>query len=471
MQIAIYFTAIWFLLTMIGWGLVKYNKLPFIRLDQPHHKLFVTLEALTLVIAICFHKQANPSPLAITVSIFLLLIGWINSHQNLLFWFFNGTQRRLLLQRINLFFEGSSYTQNVYFVGDWFQIVAIALIWNSIISLAICCIIYPTLVFILSEIRTRSIKKTDKEFVHMKNEAWRYVVSFVLRGAIAILIPIGLFAILHRDWAIFFGTVQDATNLITTLAQVETTVFALVITFLFLLVEFTNSAYSPRLVKSFVRHWSFVQMVCCAFLSITTKFLLIANMARFVKLGSIPSTSEVVDWALLITILSILSYIIFIRAVIDLMQPETIVHEILSKFDNEWMEIVRRNWSEKNRLETLSLSDDPMILFERYLSTAIQRADFYSTKIALFMMKERISRIVGKDDGAIIDNYLFNRIGNVIGALAQSRSDAGLEILCDEISTIVTPSPEVIKNDDSGHVSFSRRKSILDENCRKRYRF
>ena len=332
MSTAFYLTIIWFSITLLVLTIEKYYKVPFLKLNDRQNILLLAFEVLAISIAIYFNDGKGSSPYFVLIASFLFLVGWINSHQNLLFRLFKGSQKRTWLQWINLFFEGSPYVQNIYFVGDWLQIVAIALVWNSIASIAICCVIYPAVAYILSEKNTRNFNKTSDQSEHIKNEAWGYVMRFLARSFIAILLLVGLFAISQRDLTIFFGTIQDATNLITTLAQVETTVFALVITFLFLLVEFTNAAYSPRLVKSFFNHWSFRQMVSCAVASIVIKFLLIANLARYVNLGNISNTSEVVDWALLFTILSVLSYIIFIRIVINLMQPEAIAYQILNEF-------------------------------------------------------------------------------------------------------------------------------------------
>jgi len=91
-----------------------------------------------------------------------------------------------------------------------------------------------------------------------------------------------------------------------------------------------------------------------------------------------------------------------------------------------------------------------MILFERYLATTIERGDIYSTKAALVLLRDKISSVMNKDDGAIIDGYLFNRMGNIVDILANSYSDLGLEIYCDIISEITILSVDVIKNSETG---------------------
>ena len=113
------------------------------------------------------------------------------------------------------------------------------------------------------------------------------------------------------------------------------------------------------------------------------------------------------------------------------------------------MRVVRQNWSERNRPQGYILhEDDPMILFERYLATTIERGDIYTTKNALAMLRDRVSQIIDRhgDDGEIIDKYLSSRLENVVNTLAHNHSDSTLEILTDVVFEITTPSPKVIKN-------------------------
>ena len=453
MSNAFYITVIWFSITLLAFVIAKYQKIAFPKLNQIHILLFLILEILSIAIAIYFNNNDASSSLYILIAaIFFILVGWIKSHQILLLKLFKGPKMRPWLWRINLLIEGSEYSQNIYFLGDWFQIVAIALIWKSLPSLMISCVIYPASVYIFSVINTRDFnrKLTDKSEL-VKNEAWINFTKTVFRNIVVVLLLLFPYAVEQRDLTLFFGSFQESLNLITTLAQVEATVLALVITFLFVLVEFTNAAYSPRLVKSFVRQWSFKLMVFLASLSIVVKFSLVANAARYIKLSEIPNYSILIDFVLLLTIFSVLGYFLFIKDIINLMQPETIAEQVLTKFDLNWIDVVRRNWTEHNRVERLILSDDdPMIIFERYLATTIERGDIYSTKVALVLMRDKISRMMNKDDGAIIDEYLFNRIGNIVDLLADRHSDLSLEIFCDILNEITAPSTDVLKSSETG---------------------
>lgn len=429
-----------------------YHKTALSKLNQRYNILFLILEVFAIIIAIYFNNGINPSSYILIAAIFLLFVGLIKSQQSLLLRFFRGTKKRQWLRRINSLIEGSEHSQNIYFLGDWFQIVAIGLVWNSLFSLLISCVAYPTVAYIISSIETRSFNAniTD-ETPYKKNEVWMSFVGKTIRGIVIALLPLIPWAITIRDLRLFFGTLQDAVNLITTLSQVEATVFALVVTFLFVLVEFTNSAYSPRLVKSFTSRLSFKSLISFVFASIVIKFLLLANVSLYIDLAGTPDNSVLMDWTILLTILSVFGYYIFIRDIINLMQPDAIAKQILTKFDQSWIEVVRRNWMKQNRVERLILSgEDPMILFERYLATTIERGDIYSTKVALILMRDKISSITHKDDGVIIDEYLFNRIGNIIDVLANKHSDLGLEIFCDIVHEITTPSVDVLKNSKSG---------------------
>lgn len=456
MSIALILTLVWFFIMMFSLGLTRYLKIALPKVNQWHNILILILEVLAIAFAIYFNKGINPSLYILFAAIFLLLVGWIKSHQSLLLRFFKGTKKRPWLWRINLLIEGSEHSQNIYFLGDWFQVLAIALVWNSILSLIISCVMYPILVYIFSSVNTRNFnRKVTNKSELIKNEAWanfiKTALGNIIRSIFIILFLITPIAVMKREWIIFFGTPGDAINLITTLAQVEATVFALVITFLFVLVEFTNSAYSPRLVRSFTNQWPFKLMVLFAFTSITTKFWLMANVPRYINLQTVSENNILIDWTLILTALSVLFYFVFIRDTINLMQPEAIARQILVNFDEEWIGIVRKNWKNRHRIERVTLYDnDPMILFERYLATTVERGDIYSTKTSLALMGDRISHIMDKDDGPIIDNYLYSRLGHIVNNLAASHSDLGLEIFCGVISVITSPSSIVLKSSDVG---------------------
>jgi hypothetical protein len=452
MPIAFYLTAIWFFATLFGVGVKKYHKASFPKLNNRRNILLLALEVLALLSAIYWNVKTSFSPYILIVAVFLLFTGYIKSHQGLLLALLKGVKKRPWVWRINFVFEGTEHSQNIYFLGDWLQIIAIAFIWNSLFSLALSCFVYPVVVYILSSINTREFnKKVTGKSELIRNETWANFKQAAFRSFTIALIPLLPFAIAKRDVVLFFGTFQNAYDLISTLAQVEATVLALVITFLFVLVEFTNAAYSPRLVKSFVRHWSFTLMLTLASVSIFIKFTLMANVTRFLVLSDTPKESLMLDLILILTIVSVLGYFVFIRNVVQLMQPEAVAKQILSGLDNSWIENIRKNWHKRNKPEQLSLLyEDPMVLFERYLATTIERGDVHSTKLALVLMRDKISRIEDKDDGAVIDSYLHNRIGNIVDILVNKQADLSLQIFCEVIGEITTPSVIVIKNSPSG---------------------
>lgn len=458
MPYALLLTLIWATLAIPVFGFKRYYKISLPKVNQWRNVLLLTLEVVAITSALFSNNENSLSPYVLFAATFLLLIGWIKSHQDLLLQFFKGAKKRPWLWRLNLLIEGNRHSQSLYFLGDWYQIIAIAIVWNSVLSLAICCVVYPVTVYIFSVINTRSFnKKVNDESELIKNEMWtnfaKTIFRNISRSIVLVLFVITPFAIMRRDWTIFFGTSQDAINLVTTLVQVEATVFALVITFLFVLVEFTNSAYSPRLVRSITNQWTFRLMAIAAITSIITKIWLLANVSRYIDAQDVSSRNIAVDWTLTLTAFSVLCYFIFIRDTINLMQPEAIARQILTNFNEEWMKLVRRNWKERNRIERLALSDndnDPMILFERYLAATIERKDIYSTKAALALMGDRVSHIMDKNDGVVVDNYLYNRLGHVVNALADSHSDLGLEIFCGVISVVTNPSPIELKNSDIG---------------------
>jgi hypothetical protein len=472
-----YVAIMWILLILFSGSMAKFKLIPFPTIKKRRNIILFVLELIALSVPIFYgsghfiqlFQTKTPqwfplpfypttrivtSPYIIIIALFLLIAGWVISYQRLLLKFLKAHKKRPWLWKINYLVGGNRNSQNIYFFGDWLQIAAISLIRTSFVSLFLCFVFYLFLVFMFTLSDTkRHNKHVSDESDRIKNEAWGRFIKIVPRiisrsitFSLFIIIPI---AIQKRDLPIFFGTTSDATNLVTTLAQVEATVFALVITFLFVLVEFTNSAYSPRLIKSITKQFQFRRMSLSALLSIAVKFWLLANVPLYIGNGSNPRNNLLIDWSLVLTAFSVISYVLFIRYTLNLMQPEFIAKQILAKFDQNWMQSIRKNWAKRNRHQRYILyMDDPMIPFERFLAKTIERGDIYSTKVALLSFNEKISDSMNIDDGGTVDNYLFGQMGNIIDILSNTNSETSLELFCGIVGDLTIPSEKVIKQSD-----------------------
>jgi len=417
------------------------------KLEKKRNRLFLALETLPLGLIVLYHEENQNSYFLIAGTI-LLSIGWIEANNSILYRKYKSKKLRLWIRTLNSIFIGGKYT---YFWGDWIQLFGLSLIWMSSISIFTIIIIYPLTVLILSfayhKERNKKFENTD-EFIRYQTH--KDLLFLIGRHFILIIIPLSLWGVIQQDISIFSGSYEDAIRLITTLAQVEATLLALVIAFLFVLVEYTNSAYSPRLVKTFTNQYIFKSTIIFAGASILSKFFILTRPNSLLDAQNFLS-NLLLDWSLLLTLLSTLSYFLFIKNTISFMMPETIANQILSLFNESWMNTVKRAWTSNSRyiLRNFNLDDDPMILFERYLAKTIERKDTYSLITSLMIMEDRISQVMNKDDGGTIDRYLLSRLGNIINILGENSSDTGLGMLSGAVSEITFPSPKTLKTKEA----------------------
>ena len=96
MPIALYLTIVWSFIAMLALGVAKYHKMPFPKIAQQRNVLLLILEVLAITIAIYFNNRTNSSPYNLITAIFLLLVGWVKSHQNLLLRIFRGGQNETM---------------------------------------------------------------------------------------------------------------------------------------------------------------------------------------------------------------------------------------------------------------------------------------------------------------------------------------------------------------------------------------
>jgi hypothetical protein len=251
-----------------------------------------------------------------------------------------------------------------------------------------------------------------------------------------------LWALIARDIVIFWGDDGRVFSLMSTVAEIEATVFAMVITFLFLLVEFATTAYSPRLVELLSRRPKFRCMLISAILSLVAKLTFLATGSRYISLPDIGGESLIVDGLFLLTVLAGLSFSLFVQDMFFLMSPEAIISQILKSFDSEWAEVIRREWKAHNKPHLVRIDRDPMVQIERFLVSAIDGGDTNSFISCLQLMYDKITRVCANDDALILDSYLEFHLVGVAQLTARQGLDTELEILCDAIDKLTRLSLE-----------------------------
>lgn len=450
MDIRFLVTAIWLLIIGFSASVAKYRKLPFPSLKKTVNLIFLTLESINIALIYYFRDETSISnKYCIFLGVILIIVGWQISYQNFIGKLFKSWKYRHYISQIQNVIAGNLRPNNTYYYGDVLQILGISLIWNTVFYTTILIAVYLVLVYILSVISTQKHFAEEKVKSRIKNYWFIHFVSNIFRVFIIAIIPLILFLVISRDYTLFIGTYQDAFDLLMTLAQVEATVFALVITFLFVLIEYANSSYSPRLVGTFSNLFTFKLMAFLAILSICGKFFIISRSSIYLDLElDSPGSNIWMDWVLLWAVLVGISYYIFIENVIRLMTPEGVANHILSSFNEIWIEVVRDEWAVGNSFsrQRFNLTQDPLVAFERYLAATIEKRDVNSFSTAIGYLKNKLNILQSPEDGVVLDNYLSERLKSTIQIAAEQKSEDILIILRDICEDVTIPSAKSIKD-------------------------
>jgi hypothetical protein len=128
--------------------------------------------------------------------------------------------------------SGHPWVKRRDLLGDWIQLVGISFVFYSLYAFSIAFVILPLLTYFITVQGEQENKaETDDAQVARLPAVWPGFY-FLLRILEVVMLPVFIIALIHRDVTLFFGTAQDASSLLGTLAQVEATVVTLVVTLL-----------------------------------------------------------------------------------------------------------------------------------------------------------------------------------------------------------------------------------------------
>ena len=410
---------------------------------------------LIIYLAIIFFTCVTADKLtwqySIEAGVILIIIGLLLSHRNIIHSVVNPNIRtRTIFERIYSLITPSERHLQTYFTGDWLQLIGLAFLWNSSITVLVFSIFWPGLFEVLRRIlvsSTKSLPPNDDRWLPRLPHLWPGF-SFYVRVIFIVSIPILLLALVKRDTVIFSGTIDNAITLLTSLTQIEATTGALVITVLFLLVELTTSSYSPRIARVLSRRLSFRIMMCLAIISLLTKLGIMSNFGYWVSIPSQGGDSLAIDWSILFTIAVAISYALFSKDAFSLLSPEDLSKEVLKGFDDKWLEMVRRNWSNRQPPHKIFIDIDPLILIERLLITALHKGDINTYKTTLISLRDRLTDITGEHDGSILDFYISEQFATVIQVATERHNEDALIFLCDIAHELTMPSQKVFQEAD-----------------------
>jgi hypothetical protein len=444
-----------------SWAALEFVSLFAARRKRIHNRpdiskrlIFVLIAIESLVIGIALLTNGD-NKYVFVAGIFMLIIGWLESHRFFLQHIYNPKSHhkmhivldwiyRLLGRRLRVRYKP--------LLGDWIQLLGFGLLWSSAYAFIFALIAFPVIVSVIDRMQARQLKNANELATNWRkslNAIWPGS-RFAANVSFIVAIPIILISVIARDLPIFWGATQDSATLMATLAQVEATVGTLVFTLLFILVQFTTSTYSPRLTKILAARRPFRVALIIAVLSITAKFLLLSSIGRLTALSNATGESAIIDGALLSSVLTALAYWVFARDTFEMLSPEAIARAALKKFDTEWMQIIRDEWSSRKGPRSMYIDRDPLILVERILMSALEHGDINSFQTSLMQIRDAVQEVRTQHDGPVLDTYFSNRLETVIRIAAQRHADIALEFFCDAMEELVAPSSESLASADIG---------------------
>jgi len=306
-----------------------------------------------------------------------------------------------------------------------------ATLWHSVAAFAVAAL-FSVAARIAIELDERSImrRKPDSGLDWVRKETPAMWPDFT--GSLWLLVgpaALGLLAaILARERVIFTGTNQTATSLLTSLAEIEATVGVLAITVVFLLMEITIGAYSARLsFLLFRRHpFRFVSITFAG--AIAYSLGIAANVDRWFP-PQVIYHHVLMDIALILAGSTAVALLVFFKDAVQIVRPEGMMTDILKTFDAHWMEIVRREWTDRFGPTRIYADRDPMILVSDILTAALNRGDINSLRSGVLLLRERIVHVIKPDDVAVLDSYLHYSLKHLIRAAARRQEATWLLLL------------------------------------------
>lgn len=377
----------------------------------------------------------------------LILIGWLGKYQLPLISFY---ERHPKCERVFYFITAfSSYPgwhkYRLGYLSDWLQLLGFSLLWAASPGIVILGILLP---FGINHLmysilpRGTTLPRDSAE----KMEEVGMIASIMFRSLMAVSLPAFLLAVSLREVQIFLGSAADATELLSTLVQIEAAIGALVAALLFLMVELTSSGYSPRLSYHLSSRQPFKVMVYTALISVGLKILFLANSRWLGLAGGAIQSSAKVDLIILLTMGSGLSFAYFIRDAFRFHLPERLVEEALRDLDEDWMERVRDEWSNRFGPRRIYITRDPMIPVTAYLLAAINRADINSIRSALILIRRRCKEVCHDEDGGILDLYLTYHLSTPIQQAARKHFEEALIDIGEILEPVVSSAWESIRD-------------------------
>lgn len=316
-------------------------------------------------------------------------------------------------------------------LGACVELIGMAILWHSVAAFAVAAL-FSVAAWIAIELDERSImrKKPDSGLDWVRKETPAMWPGFteslwLLVGPTALGL---LAAILARERVIFAGSNNGAISLLTTLTQVEATVGVLAITLVFVLVELTTGAYSPRLSLLLFKRRAFWFVSITFLLAIAYTLGIAAGAERWLPAEGIHN-NLLVDISFVLAAIAVMALAVFIRDAASIVSPEGIMSDALKAFDADWMGIIRREWSQRFGPQTIYTGRDPMILVSDILTAALNRGDINSLRSGVLLLREQIVHVIKPDDVVVLDSYLHYSLKHLIRAAARRHEATWLLLL------------------------------------------
>ena len=252
-------------------------------------------------------------------------------------------------------------------------------------------------------VKTIKEKVRDWESRHLLAARFLEYSLFVVLFSFAAGLAFTFFDLFHTD-------VDSARYMLSALVQSQAAIIAIVISLTLIAVQLTASAYSPRVIRIFLKNPD--MWLLLAFYGVSISYgLLVLKMIRGEDLRNILLFGYPLEYHIVSVYLyggiTFLMLFFYTRNIINLLNPSTIINRLANEITKD---------------KILNPNEDPVQPIVDIIHGSIMKYDLETTRVGLKAVTDQVLEIIGPDDEKRISERFCDHLTRV-GRLAISRED------------------------------------------------
>jgi hypothetical protein len=251
--------------------------------------------------------------------------------------------------------------------------------------------------------KTTKEKVRDWGFRHLLVARFLEYFLFVVLFSFAAGLSFTLFDLFHTD-------VDSARYMLSALVQSQAAIIAIVISLTLIAVQLTASAYSPRVIRIFLKNPD--MWLLLAFFGVSISYgLLVLKMIRGEDLRDILLFGYLLEYHIVSVYLyggiTFLMLFFYTRNIINLLNPSTIINRLANEITKD---------------KILNPNEDPVQPIVDIIHGSIMKYDLETTRVGLKAVTDRVIKIIDSDGEKEISRHFCSHLERV-GRLSISRED------------------------------------------------